>query len=805
MGSVICCCCGFGAESAFPRKEGLGVKRAPTDIGCMVLFWLFIVGMGACVWDGYFNGNIARLTHGADWEGNLCGIDAAVADKPYMMYCGSPERVGDFPKFIIQGSTACVQTCPVAAKDIQIDCLMPAYHNFTTYKTGTIAAANGVSMVNVETLDMTLTQSVTTQWAYPTEPFGGRFCLPSKANPELRDLVLDGPWGHFYRPMVAIGGLRDAWPLFALSAGLASLMGLFYVWTLQKCAGVLIFGSMVFTTLLTLALGIFFFFAVIQDMDDNTTVYAKFNPIMSVFIGQEAKMYSVVTGVIIILLSVFMGALAATSLAHIDEMVGLIAAASEALNSGCTLQFYPFFQGAVFVVLFFIFFFIGFPMVMSLGSFNSADIVVNGESVNGLEVVFRRTWLQHKMVVFYAIGCVFLLEFYIQMGHYIVAYSTSRWYFTEGRDQDVDNNKVVAKALGGGAGKSLDVRVAGIDPNYGPRRGTVVETQAGKMLVVPVDKKGPGLNRLEMQTSTFIKPPVACGSTLTGLLSVLFYHVGALALGAPFIFFFRPFRLIGEFMHHFVHHTHEHEKHWNDHKPGHGHEESGIRSCISLMSHLIEDVFGPFSKNAYTELVLNGTTGFFKDAYASMHTIHHAGGTITQLHGKMMTFEMFGVFFITIFCAWAVLIVQDKVDAFNEPGPYYIEDKNASAIAATLIAFAVAYAWMSTWNQIADVLLYCVAWNRHQLHEGHVHKFEHSELIGNVKLYCPQHLRYLMPPSELEASDDHGHQAHGMGQAMQMMATMEHQAMKTFAGAGESFGGGSTMRGGGGSTMRGGH
>jgi len=765
-------------DYAFPRRHGEATKRVVTDPGGMVFFWLFIVAMGFCVFDGFKDGDTARLTHGVDWDGNLCGKDVAVKDKPYMIYCGSPDRVGDFPKYIIHGSTACVKTCPVTADDTQIDCLMPAYHNFTVYNKGTIPAANGVDMVNVETLDMTLTQSVTTQYAYPTEPFGGRFCLPSKKNPELRDLVLDGPWGQFYRPMVAIGGLKDAWPLFVLAAGLATLLGLGYVWFLQKYAGLQIFATMVFTTLLTLAMGIFFFIAVLQDMDDDTTVYAKFNPIMSVFIGQEAKMYSVVTGIVIILVSVFMAALASTSLAHIDEMIGLISASCECLSSGGTLMFLPFFQGLVFVAIFYAFFFIGFPLVMSLGSFTAADIVVNGEVVNGLEKVFRRTWLQHKMIVFYAVGCVFLLEFYIQMGHYIVAYTVSCWYFTPGKNVDVDGNAVLSKALGGGAaGKQVEVRVAGVDPNYGPRRGNVIETSAGRMLVVPVDKKGPGLNRMEVETTRFSKPNVACGTPTSGLTSVLFYHIGSLTIGAPFIFFFRPFRLVGEYLHHFIHHTEDHAE------GGHKQEESGIRSILSLFSHAFHSIFGPFSKDAYTDLVLNGTDGFFTSAFAAAQTVHHAGGTIAVLFGSMMTFEMFGTFFITMTCTWAVMMVQANVGAFNEPtNKYYIEDKMASVIASSFIAFAVAYAWMSTWNQTADVLLYCVAWNRHQLHAGEEHKVEHTELIGEVNEFCPQHLRYLIPPAEMEAEHEHGQHAHGMGQAMQMMATMEHQVMKSIAG-----------------------
>jgi len=206
---------------------------------------------------------------------------------------------------------------------------------------------------------------------------------------------------------------------------------------------------------------------------------------------------------------------------------------------------------------------------------------------------------------------------------------------------------------------------------------------------------------------------------------------------------------------------------------------------MSLSTSCMEQLFGPFSKDAFTELVLNGTEGFLSCSATSFSFIHHAGGTITHLHGAMMMFEMFGTFFITIFSGWVVLIVQDKVDVFNDPtSSHYVEDKTASALAASVLAFAVAFAFMSTWNQIADDLLYCVAWNRKQLVEGEEHKFEESEIIEPVNTYMPQNLRYLMPEHEREAAPHEAHKAEGMGHMMQIMATMEHGIMNTLSGEG---------------------
>jgi len=767
-----------------------------TDPVGMVLFWVYVALMAVIVTDGFVHGNIKRLTHGVDWDGRICGNPnnnpamAEVADKPYMMFCGSPERVNGFPKYIIEGSTACVTECPKAGTTLTIDCLMPAYHNFTSYKGGTITAVNGQpGLVNVETLDMTLTQSVTAQSAYATEPYGGRFCLPSKENPVLRDLIVNGPWGKQYRPLVTIGGLVDAWPLFAISAAVAIAFGALYVFCLGRCAGVLIFVTMVMTTLMILALGIFFFWAVIMDMDDLSTDYAKFNPIMSVYVGQEAQMYSVVTGVIVILVSVILGGIAVTSITHIDEMIGLINAAVECINAGFSLKVFPIMQALVFCAIFILFWFIGLPIVVSLGAEDFSSISVDGEGVNGLNRIWKRSWLQKKEIWFYIVGIFFMLEFYIQLGHYIVAYTVCAWFFTEGHDVAVDNNKTVQKAIGAGGGKKVEVRVAGVDPNYGPRQGSVVMTNAGKMLVVPIGKKGPGLGRLDMEENAFIKPDVACGSMTGGLFTGMFFHVGTIALGCPIIFVLRPFRMLSKCLSHFLHKTKEPEKHWNEHESHHRPPTADARNCLSLVASALEQIFGCFGKDAFTECVLAGQDGFIACSFTSFKFLIKSGGSVAHLHGSLIMYEIFGTLFITIWCGWMTLIIQDKVDWFNDPtSKHYIEDKDASAIAGTIIAFSIAFAFMSTWAQIADVMLYCVSWNRKQLAEGEMHKFERNEIIKPVNTYCPQQLRYLLPEHEREASHEGGLKSHeGMGHAMQILATMEHGALQSMTGAGASM------------------
>jgi hypothetical protein len=774
----LCSCCSAGKEAAWPRKAGFKTERTITDKVPMVLFWAFVGGMVACILSGYWYGNPKRLTHGSDWEGQVCGFDEAVKDSPFMIFCGSPERVGEFPKYIIEGSTTCVKTCPTNSNST-INCLMPAFHNFSSYKGGSIGTVS-----NVETLEMTLTQSVTIQQTYPTEEYGGRFCLPSQANPELRALIINGPWGAYYRPMVSIGGLMDAWPILLISACTACLLGWLYVFTLSRCAGPLIFGTMILSTLLMLALGLFFFWAIFIDMNDTTTDYAEFNPIMSVFIGDEAKAYSIITGVIVLLVGAILGALTMSSLTHIDEMVGLIAASCECLDKGCSLRIFPIAQASVFLVIVVFFIFYGLPMVASLGFLDYSEISVNGAGVEGLQRVWKKHWVQHLELWYYLVGVVFILEFYLQVGHYVVSYTVISWYFTKGTDQPVDNNQLVDKAMGRGAGKKMEVRVAGVDANYGLRQGTMVETAAGKMLVVPVGKKGPGLGRNDMVMSNFVKPAIPCAAVTNGCITCLFFHVGSIAIGAPVILCYRPFRLIAQCVTGFLTKTSE---------PGRGPayaedaHTSNVKGCLALLSACLEQVFGKYSKTAFTELCLNGTDDFFTCSDTAFQFLVKAGGSIAHLHGAMLLYEMFGTVFITMFCGWMALILQDKVDIFSDKdSSYYIEDKNASAIAAAIVAFAVAFAWMSMWNQIADVLLYCVAWNRRQFFEGEEKGLNEEEVIEPVKTFCPQSIRSLLPPYELDAHMEHGLHAHGIGQQGAIIAAMEHGAMNAAGPAGST-------------------
>merc|ERR1719335_1605773 len=103
-----------------------------------------------------------------------------------------------------------------------------------------------------------------------------------------------------------------------------------------------------------------------MDMDRDSP-YTSFNPICSMYIGDQAKIISIVSGVILTLLAAFMGCFTAISMRHIDECVGLIDAACEPFrkNGAWPLWLFPAVGGSAFLLLIVFFTLIGLPMVAS--------------------------------------------------------------------------------------------------------------------------------------------------------------------------------------------------------------------------------------------------------------------------------------------------------------------------------------------------------------------------------------------------------------------------------------------------------
>ncbi|XP_058466243.1 choline transporter-like 2 isoform X1 [Malaya genurostris] len=96
-----------------PDFKGPLSKRSCTDIPCLFLFILFLVGWGGVAYYAFMKGDLDRLLVPTDSNGLKCGVDSGVQKEPYLIFfdiseCAKP----DVPLYGCRTPQVCVSECP---------------------------------------------------------------------------------------------------------------------------------------------------------------------------------------------------------------------------------------------------------------------------------------------------------------------------------------------------------------------------------------------------------------------------------------------------------------------------------------------------------------------------------------------------------------------------------------------------------------------------------------------------------------------------------------------------------------------
>jgi hypothetical protein len=180
------------------------------------------------------NGNIAKLTHGRDKDGQICGVDAGVSHKPFVFYCAQSSSSRGVPSALDLASPVCIDRCP-SGPDDSSPCGEPTY---------------------------------------ATVPILGTYCLPdlvkiaaaAKSSGELipkglRDSLL-GPNSPInsgdMKFLAEVGGLRRCkWLIFGMLI-FAIVMGVVFLQVIKCCAKPMVYCTIIFMLLLFLCTSLFF-------------------------------------------------------------------------------------------------------------------------------------------------------------------------------------------------------------------------------------------------------------------------------------------------------------------------------------------------------------------------------------------------------------------------------------------------------------------------------------------------------------------------------------------------------------------
>jgi len=306
-------------------------------------------------------------------------------------------------------------------------------------------------------------------------------------------------------------------------------------------------------------------------------------------------------------------------------------------------------------------------------------------------------------------------------------------------DSDDEQNSQAVKNAFGNIGKPVaGVKVLGIDNvEGGERPGRVEMVNGAKVLVVPIGKRGPdGRDFLPSQRRTCIKD-MECGSILRGAIIGLYYHLGSIAMGTLVVTLTRPFRWISHVIKALLGKADERGSlDDDDGSPG-----GIITAGFGLLSGLIDNIFGGFSKNAYAEVILS-TSDFWTAANDSLDFVAEAGGVVAFLHGGTALYEMIGVAMISTICGVLSFVTLTHVEAFRDDhSAYFVDEPWMMAVLATALSCMIAFGFMSLFNVTADTLLYAFAWSRRH----------HCK---DIEDYCPYSLRDLVADEMDDAPEE---------------------------------------------------
>mmetsp|Transcript_41809 Transcript_41809/g.90199 ORF Transcript_41809/g.90199 Transcript_41809/m.90199 type:complete len:675 (-) Transcript_41809:156-2180(-) len=196
-------------------------KHKCTDPVCAILFGVCVLAM-LYIWGwAAWNGDLAKLSHGIDRSGQVCGVSPNVTDKPFLYYC--PQ------KFTWENNTwqievgpddpVCVRSCP----DLDLKISEP-------------------EVPPLSRPDCPQNQ----EKAYTTKLTADWFCLPDMQRLNSSEVQLQRSIGSLKQGESQLFGIRNGWPILLAVALVAVALGYIYLILLRLLAKGLIWLSLGF-------------------------------------------------------------------------------------------------------------------------------------------------------------------------------------------------------------------------------------------------------------------------------------------------------------------------------------------------------------------------------------------------------------------------------------------------------------------------------------------------------------------------------------------------------------------------------
>lgn len=342
-----------------------------TDVPCCVIFLVCLAFTAWVLVSGFKHGDPRKVYYGLDYSGSLCGVD--LPSQPYLYWCAKADPLTgslqmDFAHPI------CVDACP-SSTSTHHDCFV----------------SDGVTRSMVD---------------YPTHKFAGRYCFPQDhqlTSGLSKHLSGESSGKHVQAFVVAF---TQAWPCLIVALIIALITGYIYLFFLKRCAGPILCVLVLVVLVLTLFFGLYLIIASYNGGVDGVPDT-----------GDSDADFTV--GMILLVLGLLFLITVCCLRSAVEKAVLCIEAACDCLFAEPTLLLEPLLNLALRVALWGTML-VGLMWVITAGKVKKEQVYRS----------FEYTPEQWVAIIFYVVMMIWVNDVCNALDQYVVAYATSRWYFT---------------------------------------------------------------------------------------------------------------------------------------------------------------------------------------------------------------------------------------------------------------------------------------------------------------------------------------------------------------------------------------
>jgi len=384
--------------------------QRPTDVPCCIGF---IVAL--CIFGGMYikvvaQGELGKLYHGIDYNGNVCGVDPDVVGEPYLYWC-MKSGVGGVPKVSLK-HPICVAACPGSVTQ------------------STVSQSSSSQVYGIQP-DCAAVAGAGSMASYKTKILMNRYCIPDPAAyPQLSEQVSGNNLADIEAfTAETFSSICAAWPVLLGSFFVAVMLGYLFLVLLRHCAGPMLYGTMLAAIIGFSLMGIYLLANAGTLSEKLRTQLNSDTDLPPEITDNEENLTRGVAGLCFVLSFITL-CLACCFHQSIEVGSACVEVACETIFEMPSLLLLPvlkaFFKGALSLVLL-----IGFVELYS------ASPVVPGSDTE--EPHLTHTKEQYLEMLFYMLMSFWILCFVNALYQFIVAYGVCEYYKTPyDHDQEKD-------------------------------------------------------------------------------------------------------------------------------------------------------------------------------------------------------------------------------------------------------------------------------------------------------------------------------------------------------------------------------